>query len=559
MKNCDIPIPILEYIELVESNKPRACKEQHALVRHIRKCFKDEKLFFDEELYNNYLKLVKYFPYDQLFAWEKFLIALWDCTFYENQRKPRWKSVFAMVGRGAGKDGFIAFDAMCSVSPYNKIAHYDVDVCANNEEQAKRPLKDFIEVLEVPSNESKLNKFFYHTKEIVQGRKYKGEVKGHTNNPKGRDGLRSGKVIFNEVHQYENYENIKVFTTGLGKKAEPRIGYFTSNGHISDGVIDDYLKRSERILFEGEDDKGFLPFICRLENKKQVHDKLNWHMANPSLAYLPNLMHEIEDEFSEWVERPEQHGDFITKRFGIRETDRAIAVTEYEKVIATNKPLIELQKYTCSAGIDYAELSDWASVNLHFKVGDYRYDINHAWVCLESKTLHRIKPPWRDWEKAGHLTGVDDVSIHPDLIANYLWEMMKKYNIKMLGIDGFRYTLLSESLKKIGFNANERKNVKLVRPTDVMKVEPIIQECFNRELFYWADNPCLRWAVQNTKRVKAGARIKSSVDTGNFVYSKIEPKARKTDMWMALVHSMVCEEQDSTERVSIPSIGAITI
>ena len=45
-------------------------------------------------------------------------------------------------------------------------------------------------------------------------------MKGHTNNPKGRDGLRSGKVIFNEVHQYENYDNIKVFTTGQGKVAQ---------------------------------------------------------------------------------------------------------------------------------------------------------------------------------------------------------------------------------------------------------------------------------------------------------------------------------------------------
>lgn len=68
--------------------------------------------------------------------------------------------------------------------------------------------------------------------------------------------MRSGKVIFNEVHQYENYDNIKVFTTGQGKVAQPRRGYFTSNGDISDGPLDDYLARGRRILFEGEADNG---------------------------------------------------------------------------------------------------------------------------------------------------------------------------------------------------------------------------------------------------------------------------------------------------------------
>lgn len=76
-----------------------------------------------------------------------------------------------------------------------------------------------------PKWEAKLSRFYYHTKEVLQGRKNLGEVKGRTNNPKGRDGMRSGAVIFNEVHQYQNYDNIKVFITGQGKVAEPRVGF----------------------------------------------------------------------------------------------------------------------------------------------------------------------------------------------------------------------------------------------------------------------------------------------------------------------------------------------
>lgn len=552
--SCELPTEAKNYLELVESGKYRVCKEQQALAALIRKIFQTEDLHVNIEQLNHYMGLEKYFSFKHLFLWEKFLVALWDCT-YRSDGLPRWKTVFCMIGRGSGKDGFIAFDAFASVSPYNSVGHYDVDICANNEEQAKRPVQDIIEALETPGNEAKLKRFYYHTKEVVQGRKNKGCIKGRTNNPKGRDGMRSGKTIFNEFHAYENYDNIKVFITGQGKVAEPRSGVFTSNGEVNDGPLDDYLARGRRILFEGEPDNGFLPFICCLESKEQVHDPENWYMANPSLAYMPHLMQEIQDEYRDWCDHPEQNADFLTKRMGLRAGFKEVSVTDYEKVLATNNPIKINPGQNCIVGIDYAELSDWAAINLHFRIGNNRYDINHAWICAQSKTLPRVKAPWQQWAKDGHVTVVQDVSIHPDLLAQYIAEMAKKYNIRMLAMDHYRWTLVAESMQKIGFDANDKTRVKLVRPSDIMQVDPLIQECFDRQMFHWGDNPCLRWSVNNTKRVRSSRNV--GMDTGNFIYAKIEAKSRKTDPFMALVASMTAESVLGTgEPLKIPSIGA---
>ena len=553
---CSIPPEVLEYIELVESGTPRACPEQHALVAMVRKAFATEDLRVNREQLDNYLGLQKYFQF-RLFPWEKFLMALWDCT-YRPDGWPRWKTLFCMVGRGAGKDGFIAFDSACSISPYNPVGHYNVDICANNEDQATQPCRDLVEVLETPKHEAKLKKHFYHTKELIQGRKNKGVMKWRTNNPKGLDGMRSGKIIFNETHAYENYDNIKVFVTGLGKVDQPRIGYFTSNGDVSDGPLDDKLAQARRILFEGEDDGGMLPFICCLENRDQVHDPDNWYMANPSLAYRPTLFQETADEYKDWLEHPEQNGDFLTKRMGLRAGQKEISVTDYERVKATNRPLPDLSGWSCIVGLDYAELSDWAAVNLHFRQGVQRFDINHAWICTQSKTLPRVKAPWRAWAEAGHCTVVDDVSISPDLLADYIRQAAMVYNVKRLAMDHYRWTLVAESMRKIGFDANDKNRVKLVRPSDIMQVEPVIQECFDRGLFTWGDNPCLRWAVNNTKRIRSSKKL--GVDTGNFIYAKIEAKSRKTDPWMALVASMVGEPVLGTgQAVGPPPMGAVIL
>ena len=555
--SCKIPPEAERYLESVESGHPRACPEQHALAAYVRRVFAEEDIHVDLEQLHRYLGLVKYFPFDRLFPWEEFLLTLWDCT-YRADRAPRWKTLLCMVGRGAGKDGFIAFDSACAISPYNPVSHYNVDICANNEEQAVTPVKDLAEVLESSRYEAKLKRHYYHTKELIQGRRNKGVMKGRTNNPKGRDGMRSGKVIFNEVHAFENYDNIKVFITGQGKVAQPRVGIFTSNGEVSDGPLDDYLSRGRRILFEGEADNGFLPFICCLERKDQVHDPENWTMANPSLAFLPHLRQEIEDEYREWVDHPEQNGDFLTKRMGLRAGFKEISVTDYEKVRATNRPLPDLSGWSCTVGLDYAELSDWAAVNLHFRRGAERFDINHAWICAQSKTLPQVKAPWREWARRRLLTVVEDVSISPDLLAAYILEAGRRYNVRILAMDHYRWTLVSESMKRIGFDAQDKSRVKLVRPSDIMQVEPVIQECFDRGLFTWGDNPQLRWAVNNTKRVRSAKRMGS--DTGNYYYAKIEGKSRKTDPWMALVASMVVEPAlGSGMPVQVPPVGAIRL
>ena len=281
-------------------------------------------------------------------------------------------------------------------------------------------------------------------------------------------------------------------------------------------------------------------------------------MANPSLFYLPHLRKEIEDEYREWVDHPEQNGDFLTKRMGLRAGQKEISVTDYEKVKATNRPLPDLTGWSCTVGLDYAELSDWAAVNYHFRRGAERYDVNHTWICAQSRTLPRVKAPWRDWADRKLVTVVDDVSIHPDLLAADIQDMARRCHVRMMAMDHYRWTLVSESMKKIGFDAGDKKRVKLVRPSDIMMVDPVIQECFDRQLFTWGDQPHLRWAVNNTKRVRRSKKM--GVDTGNFIYAKIEGKSRKTDPFMALVASMTIESAlGEGAPVSAPPVGVIQL
>lgn len=552
MTNCKY---IDDYIGAIRSGQVPASREMHQACDYIARKLDDPDVFIDVGKAERAVTLIEKYFKIALFDWERFIIALIHC-YYRSTDTVVFSEYLIMMGRGNGKNGFISGVAWYLTTADHGVPGYNVDIIANSEEQAKTSFEDIYQMLD--DNWGKLKKFFYKTKEIITSLRTRSYIKYNTSNARTKDGKRSACLIFDEIHEYQNSDTIKVFRSGFGKRKHSREFYITTNGYVRDGVLDDRLRIAHDVLNGEITQSRLCPLIYKLDSEDEAADKTTWEKANPSLPYLPNLMLEIEKNWMEKDYDATVSSDLYTKRFNLPKSNGELAVTDYDNIKATSRPLPDLTGWTCTAGIDYAELSDWAAVNLHFKRGDDRFDINHAWLCLQSKTLHRVKAPWREWARQGLVTPVDDVGIHPDLLTAWIWEAMQKYNVKMVALDGYRFALVADSLAKIGFDPKGRKNVKLVRPSDIMQVEPVVQECFNRGLFTWGDAPHLRWAVNNTKRVRSSRNI--GTDTGNFIYAKIEAKSRKTDPWMALVASMTCEDKLAQGApLAFPPIGAIRL
>ena len=542
------------YISLIESGEIPASREMKKACVYITEKLDNDDVFIDIEKIEKAKELIERYFKMPLFDWELFVLALVHC-YYKSTDTVVFSEFLIMMGRGNGKNGFISGLAWYLTTKYHGIQGYNVDIIANSEEQAKTSFEDIYQMLDDTWDKSK--KFFYKTKEIITSLKTRSYIKYNTSNARTKDGKRSACLIFDEIHEYENSDTIKVFRSGFGKRKHSRVFYITTNGYVRDGVLDERLRIAQDTLNGEITGSRLCPLIYKLDSREEAESENLWVKANPSLPYLPNLRMEIEQN---WIDKDydkDVEADLYTKRFNLPTSAGAVAVTDYDNVKNTNRPLPDMRGWSCVCGIDYAELSDWAAVDLHFRKGENRFDINHAWICLKSKTLHRVKAPWKKWAEEGHITIVDDVGIHPDLIAEFIQSSALDYDIKKLAMDNYRWALMSDSLKKIGFDAKDKNRVQLVRPSDIMTVDPIMQECFNRDRFVWGDNPPLRWAVNNTQRVRSGVKNKTGVDTGNYVYSKIEPKSRKNDMFMALVAAMCAEDVlGDGQTAEAPPMGA---
>ena len=525
-----LPKPVQDYIDIVKTEKiHKVCKEQKLLVNLIEDIFRNEDLICDDDKFNKYMTYQKYFPFE-LLPWEKFIFYLHICVYKQNGQ-PRFPDMFVLVGRGSGKNGYLSFLCFCLITETNGIQEYDIDISANSEEQAKTSFNDIWNILENPKWKSKMKSNFRWNREEIVNKKTNSKIKYRTNSPKGKDGLRSAMVCFDEVHVYENWDNINVFTTGLGKKPHPRRIYITTDGEVRGAVIDELKEKAQKILNRTAPDNGFCPFICKLDNEEEADNEDNWFKANPSLYQNIGLLEQIRKEYQDYKDSPYVNISFMTKRMNIPKQSGDIEVTSWDNILATNRPVPDLTGYECTVGIDYTKTSDLMSACLLFRKSGKYYTIQHSWLCKASNDLKRIKAPIYEWEKQGLLTIVDDVEISPNILLEWLEEQERYYDFVRFGVDNFRYTLLSDMLKELDVNVKSRDELIMVRPSDIMKIVPVIDSLLNKQELIVGNNALWRWCANNTKLVDNGK--------GNFTYDKIEPKSRKTDAFMAFVHAMI--------------------
>lgn len=517
-----------EYIQFVRSGKIAMCEKQILVCKFVEIIFEKENLVVDQAQLDKYLTYQKYFPFN-LLPWEKFCFALHNCV-YRQDGTLRFPNLDIIVGRGSGKNGFLAFENFCLMTKTNGIRAYDIYTFATSEEQAKTSFEDIHEILE--SNREKMSKHFRWTKEVIINKDTFSKYVFCTSSAKTKDGQRPGKIDFDEYHAYESYRLIDVAKTGLGKKEFPRQTIISTNGNVRGGPFDDRLDQDIRILNFEEPDNGRICFICMLDDKEEVHDQKNWDKANPSLYVMPTLKQTLVSEYSDYLANPAQNISFMSKRMNLPPEEMENEVTAWDNILATNQKIEDkiIYGYPCVGGIDYMKTNDFLGAGLLYRVGEKDYWITHTWVCSKSADLGRIKAPLREWEAQGLLTFVEASEIAPELPAAWLAIEAAKRNsqIMRIGIDSYRYQLLAKALQRINFSADKGyENVIKLRPSDEMLNIPLITSGFVNRKFAWGDNPLMRWACNNAKTVVSTA--------GNITYGKIEPKSRKTDPFKAFV------------------------
>ncbi|MGE7091674.1 terminase large subunit domain-containing protein [Lysinibacillus sp. NPDC048646] len=518
-------VHIENYIAAVCSGEIVVSKDVTALIELVEQKLAQENVWIDENAIEEAIESIeKYFPF-KLFIWQKFVIACMFGLFYDDNSLV-FNEFLLYMGRGAGKNAFLAALAfhMCGKQG---IRGYNIDIVATSEKQAKTSFNDLHDVLE--DHWKTFKKHFKKTLQVIRHIKTKSEVSFYTNNAKTKDGFRPGVVVFDEIHAYETEDNIKVFTSGLGKVPRARRIYLTTDGNVRDGFLDQMKEEAEQVLLGEISNSRLFPFMCRLDDPEEADNKRMWEKANPSLMHLPDLMLEMELEYDRMQNRPSAKIEFMTKRMNQPSQLSADGVADWDKIVATNRPLPDLKGAECIGGIDYADTRDFVGVGLLFKKDGKRYWKHHTFINHRSLKLFNYAVDIELAKEQGLVTIIYEETNKPEIIAAWFAEQSKYYRIKKIASDLMRINHLREVFQSYGFALDIARSGTVTHT----KLQPTIEEMFAYENIIWGNDLMMRWYTRNTYVQPDGK--------GNITYEKIEPKMRKTDGFFALLHALQFE------------------
>ncbi len=555
---------IEEYIQFIEENPDETDDEIKLLIKNIVKpTLSRDDVFLDEEMFRKAIRYCEKWYY-KLFPYQKFAYALFFMYDKNNLDIVIFPDILILMARGNGKDGMIMPLANFLQTHYYGVKNYHIDIVATSEEQALNSFNVVYNMLE--DNKTTMRKYFYWNKTEVINKITHSILRYNTANAKTKDGKQTGMIIFNELHAYEDYKQLNVYTSGLGKIKHSRTITITTNGVVRDGPLDEKLDLAKEVLNGEENLLGLLPIIYKVNDIKAVDVPMKkflktgnkadinitiWCQANPSLRYMPVLLNEIIKDYIKMQKQKSYRVEFYAKRMNIPQQDEEDAVTSWDNILAASYSDIDnkiprlLPDLDCKCaiiGIDYASLNDFASAGFLFKINDEYIWRQRTWICSKNKFFNDIKFPFENIGQDGYndFKIVSTESIDAEEIVIWLISEMSKFNIKKWVMDMYRFQLFKSIFERYGISIETKENpyglVRMIRyPASVIAIiAPRIEVAFVDKKINIGNSAIMRWAINNTS-------VKTRKD-GNKTYEKIEPKLRKNDPFMAFVMAMTAQE-----------------
>ncbi|MCT1577543.1 terminase large subunit [Oceanobacillus kimchii] len=499
---------------------------------------RDDLYYFDEEQINNYIEFSEtwYFVLDE---WETF-IAPFIFLFRKEDDEPVFDEFVINMGRGGGKNGFITTLSNYFISELHGIEFYDVSIVANSEDQAKRSFQECFRTITKQGNEN-LAIAFEAYKSSITGLATQSVFEYKTSNAKTKDGGREGAVIYDEYHEMEGTEVVDVFSGGLGKVDCGRQFFIGTKGFVREGFFDIKYRECEDILNGLIEFAGVFPYICELDDIKEMDDSANWAKANPALQKPLNkrgkrLFNTVMKEYKKLAYNPSGRSAFVTKRMDFIEDNMENSVATREELKATNRPFFKLDTKPIGS-LDFGSVRDFATCGLLFKKADeyafksFTYaikhfcDVHYGYSNTANDFGTEKKAPIKKWEKDGLMKVVDEPSLNPMHIVNWFVEMREKYGVDKIIADNYKLDILRPLLEEQGFEVEAIRRPSSIHPL----LAPRIEDGFANHKFIFGDNPLMRWFTNNVyvKETQFGKQ-----------FLKKEEVKRKTDGFQAFVHAL---------------------
>lgn len=373
-------------------------------------------------------------------------------------------------------------------------------VCSSNDETQANILFDGIntmrEMFDPKSKRTHKNLSF------IKNKKTGSKVFKLSDKTRNKEGRNIDFAIIDEVHEMKDKTIINSIDQSQSLKDNPKRIIITTEGFTNGGALDEELIYARKVLNQEYEDETLLIWLYTQDSEQEIwKDESSWTKSNPSLGvikkydYLRERLNKAKIDKSERVFT-------LCKDFNIKQnTAEAWLMEDDYKYPQEVKDLEEWRGAFCLAAVDLAETTDLTNAKiLLMRQGDNKkYIYSHYWIPeskLQNADDKQAGAKYKEWAQAGLLTICKGNDNDLTVVADWLADLKKKYNIRILKC-GYDVKFAQDFKKRM--TEFYGIDIELIQQSKEVLSQPmkLVEADLKSRLINYGNNPIDEWCFSN--------------------------------------------------------------
>lgn len=279
---------------------------------------------------------------------------------------------------------------------------------------------------------------------------------------KKSDGLNPSFVSCDEISSWQGQAGLKqyeVLKSALGARRQPLIFNISTAGYENEGIYDELIKRSTRVLLGDSKETRLLPLLYMIDDTEKWNDINELQKSNPNLNVSVTVDYLLE-EIAVAEGSLSKKTEFLTKYCNIRQNSSQawLSMQSVEKCEA-ELHIKDFAHTYCVGGIDLSRTTDLTSACVVIQKDGTLNVFSHFWLPAEriDDAQARDGVPYKIYIQQGLISpsGENFVDYHD--CFNWFKHLVEEYEILplMVGYDRYTAQYLIQDMKQYGFQCDD--------------------------------------------------------------------------------------------------------
>lgn len=370
-----------------------------------------------------------------------------------------FREVFLVVARKNGKTLFAsAIAEYCAFldGEYGGRIYF----CAPKLEQAYLCFEAFHQMI---LHEPELNNMAKKRRTDIYIEETNTTAKALAFNASKSDGLNISLCVADECASWRGDAGLKfyeVIKSSFGARKQPLLLSISTSGYINDGIYDELMKRSTRVLKGDSKEKRLLPILYMIDDPEKWNDINELRKANPNLGVSVPVDYLLE-EIAIAEGSLSKKSEFLCKYANLKQNSSLawLDVQDVEKCSGEPLNLEDFRSTYCVCGVDLSQGVDLTCACAVIKKGGVYHIFAQFFMPREriEENSARDGVPYEAYVKRGFLTPSGDNYVDYDDVYRWIIDLVEKYEIYPLqiGYDKWSAQNLVKALENYGCQCDD--------------------------------------------------------------------------------------------------------